>query len=71
MEYTPVASSTIATVGYEPETMTLAIVFHSGMEYHYSSVPAEVAEGILTASSPGGYFDVYVKKAGYTCARVR
>lgn len=71
MEYTSVSSSTIASVGYEPDTQTLAVSFHNGREYHYYSVPETVYEGLYTAPSPGRYFDSYVKKAGYTCARVR
>jgi hypothetical protein len=69
MDYMPVSSSTIAEVGYEPESSTLAVRFHSGMEYHYFQVPKEVFDGFLMASSCGQYFDQYVKKAGYAYAR--
>lgn len=71
MEYTPLSSSTIASVGYDAETMTLAVVFHNSTEYHYSGVPEHVAEGIRTAGSPGQYFDTFVKKSGYGYARIR
>jgi len=71
MDYVQVSSSTILAVGFEPETQTLAVSFQSGTEYHYYNVDPSVFEGLCTAPSPGGYFDAYVKKAGYTCARVR
>ena len=71
MEYLSVSSSTIASVGYEPETLTLAVSFHNGREYHYYNVTQTVFEGMCTASSPGQYFDAYVKKAGYAYARIR
>lgn len=70
MDYTAVSSSTIASVGYEPESATLAVRFQSGMEYHYFQVPKEVFDGFLVASSCGQYLDQYVKKAGYAYARV-
>lgn len=71
MDYVPVSSSTIVTVGFDPETQTLAVTFRNGTEYHYYNVAPSIFEGICTASSPGQYFDSYVKKAGYTYARVR
>ena len=70
MEYVAVSSSTIAGVGYDPDSATLGVRFHSGMEYHYFQVPKEVLDGFLSASSCGGYLDQYVKKAGYAYARV-
>jgi len=70
MEYSSVSSSTIAAVGYDAESATLAVRFHSGMEYHYFQVPREVFDGFLAASSCGQYLDQHVKKAGYTYARV-
>ena len=69
MDYIPVSSSTIAAVGYDVESSTLGVRFHSGMDYHYFQVPKEVFDGFLTAGSCGQYFDQYVKKPGYTYAR--
>ena len=71
MEYVPVSSTTIEAVGFDPDTQTLGVSFRSGAEYHYYNVPAEFFEGLRTAASPGNYLDTYVKKAGYTYARVR
>jgi len=70
MEYVPVSSSVIAAVGYEEASATLGVRFHSGLEYLYFHVPKEVFEGFLAASSCGLYLNRWVKKAGYTYARV-
>lgn len=71
MDYIPVSSSTLYAVGFDPETQTLAVTFRNGTEYHYYNVTPAVFEEICAASSPGQYFDLYVKKAGYSYARIR
>jgi hypothetical protein len=71
MEYFSVSSSTIQSVGYEAETMTLAVSFNDGREYHYSGVPPEVIEQLRVAPSAGRFLNEQIKKAGYTYTRVR
>ena len=71
MEYVPVSSSSIESVGFDPDTQTLGVCFRNGTEYHYYSVPSDVFEQLRNAASPGNYLDSYVKKAGYGYARVR
>ncbi len=70
MEYVSVSSSSVAEVGYDPETAILGVRFHSGAEYHYFQVPQGVFDGFFTASSCGAYLDQYVTKAGYSYVRV-
>lgn len=53
---TPVASSSIASVGYDDEASTLELAFHSGGVYRYADVPRDVYEGMLAADSKGRYF---------------
>lgn len=53
---TPVASSSIRSVGYEDEESALEIEFQSGGVYRYADVPDEVYRGLLSASSHGRYF---------------
>jgi len=48
-------------VGYDPEGMTLEVKFHNGGIYHYFNVPPEKFQGLLTASSKGGYLDSRIK----------
>ena len=56
VEMTPVSSSNLSAVGYDPEAQEMTIEFQSGARYVYSGVPAEVAEELRTSSSPGSYF---------------
>lgn len=53
---TPVASSSIASVGYDGEANELELAFHSGGVYRYDDVPRDVYEGMLGADSKGRYF---------------
>jgi hypothetical protein len=71
MDYISVSSTSIEMVGFDPESLTLGVSFRNGTEHHYYNVPPDVFEGLRTASSPGNYLNAYVKKAGYSYARVR
>jgi len=71
MERTPVSSSNLRSVGYDPNEETLEIEFHSGGTYQYYGVPQHRYEGLMSASSKGSYFDAYIKKAGYRYRKVR
>jgi hypothetical protein len=71
MEQIPVSSGTIQSVGYDSETMTLAVSFSSGTEYHYYGIPSELVEQLRVAPSTGRFLNEYIKKAGYAYARVR
>lgn len=70
MEMTPVDSTNLASIGYENETATLRIDFLKGGTYDYYEVPLEIYEGLMTAGSKGEYHNLYIKKGGYSYARV-
>jgi hypothetical protein len=70
MNRTPVSSSNLASVGYDPRTRTLEVAFLNGSVYQYSNVPEAVYRGLMSASSHGSYFDSHIKKAGYAYQRV-
>lgn len=53
---TPVASSTIASVGYDAEKQILEIELQHGAIYQYFNVPEEVYNGLMNAGSIGSYF---------------
>ena len=57
----PVISSNISSIGYDEDTSTLEIEFHSGAIYQYFDVPPNVYQGIIEASSIGQYFAQYIK----------
>lgn len=71
MNRTPVSSSNLRSVGYDAEARTLEVEFLNGGLYRYSGVPSSVHLGLMSASSHGAYFDRYVKKAGFLCAKIR
>jgi ATP-dependent DNA helicase RecG len=52
----PVASSNIATVGYDAENKILEIEFHHGAIYRYFDVPQEVYEKLMSAGSQASFF---------------
>lgn len=67
---TPVASSSVRSVGYDDEENVLEIEFQSGGIYRYDDVPHETYEELLSASSHGGYFHENVR-GQYDYRRVR
>ena len=62
----PVTSSNLRSVGYDPNTRTLEVEFHSGGIYQYSNVPSNIHDGLMNASSHGKYFIAYIRNSfGY------
>ena len=61
MERTPVTSTNILSVGYDPDQEILEIEFISGPGHPYSGVPDDVNDGILAADSKAKYFHSTVK----------
>jgi hypothetical protein len=60
VEMTPVESSLLNKVGYDPETQTLVVQMNNSSDrYVYSDVPQSVYDGLMDASSKGSF---YVKK---------
>lgn len=62
MNVTAVASTTLATVAYDPAGGILQLEFCSGAVYRYFGVPAEVHDGLLRASSKGRYFNGEIRE---------
>ncbi len=52
----PVASSNIATIGYDKEAHILEIEFHHGAIYQYVDVPEKVYEELMTSPSQGAFY---------------
>jgi hypothetical protein len=52
---TSVASSAIASLGYDEPTRTLAVEFAHGGLYHYFDVPPHVYAELIAAPSLGRY----------------
>lgn len=52
----PIASSNIASVGYDKKARILEIEFHHGAIYQYVNVPEKVYEELMNSPSQGAYF---------------
>lgn len=61
MERTPVTSTNILSVGYDPDQEILEIEFVRGTVYQYFGVPMGVYEGLMAADSKGRFVDANVK----------
>ena len=61
-----VASTSLASVGYDANSRTLEVEFRSGAVYHYHDVPYRIAKDLAHAQSIGAYFMRVVRGAyGY------
>ncbi|MDA2939146.1 KTSC domain-containing protein [Acidobacteria bacterium AH-259-A15] len=61
MNRTPVDSSNIASIGYDPQTLTLELEFTSGRVYQYFDVPSTTHEQLMQAESKGKFFNAQIK----------
>lgn len=61
MERTPVTSSNIRAIGYDPDSQTLEVEFNHGAVYQYSGVPQGEHEGMMNADSKGIYLNANIK----------
>ena len=64
-----VASSNIASVGYDAPTETLEVEFRNGYVYQYYGVPDHIHKALMQASSKGKFLYLYIKN-GYPYSRV-
>lgn len=58
---TPVTSSNLAAVGYNPFAGVLTIAFHGDRVYEYFRVPLGVYLGLLNAESHGKFFHAHIR----------
>jgi len=61
MRRTPVSSSHLTSVGYEPNSSTLEIEFHNGAVYQYFDVPEYEWQALMHAGSHGTYFSAHIR----------
>lgn len=61
MHRTPVVSSDLYSVGYDPSSQTLEIEFNSGGVYQYYNVPQTIYEQLMMASSHNRFFRAYIR----------
>lgn len=61
VSHTHVNSSTIQTIGYNPDSKTMRVRFHSGKEYTYHDVPPETHEAFIQSGSKGQFLHQNIK----------
>ncbi len=61
MQRTPVSSTALQSVGYDPAGLLLEIEFSTGKVYQYRGVPPATYAGLMGASSQGTYFNARIK----------
>ena len=61
MKLTPIKSSALNGIGYDPETKTLHLEFASGGTYTYSDVPPEKFAALKAAESAGKFVAQHVR----------
>ena len=69
MKRISVESSNLASIGYDEESKTLEIQFHSGGIYQYDDVEKEIYDELMSADSKGRYFMSMIRGA-YSYGRV-
>lgn len=64
-----VNSTSIASIGYDPDTQTLEVEFNNGNVYQYFDVPQVVYDSFISADSHGKFLNSNIKGI-YRYARV-
>lgn len=63
MEKYSVASSNIASIGYDEAAQTLEVEFLNGSVYQYYNVPINMFQRLMQDSSKGRFLNTYIKNA--------
>jgi hypothetical protein len=58
-----VSSSSIRSVGYDPDNRILEIELRHGGVYQYFQVPPEAHQSLVAATSIGGHYTKFIKPA--------
>ncbi len=61
MERVPVSSTTVASIGYDPVTLTLELEFTNGTIYQYFDVPQSVHDELMSSSSIGKTLNALIR----------
>lgn len=65
MRYRPLHSSWLDSVAYDPLTKSLTVRYRDGKVQRFVGVPQRIYKGLLSAESPGAYFNEWVRDRGY------
>jgi len=70
MKRVALQSSSLRSLGYDPEQQILELEFSSGALYRYEAVPPEVVQALLEADSLGRHFNQVFKPQHYRYRRI-
>ncbi|NIM30087.1 MAG: KTSC domain-containing protein [Pseudomonas stutzeri] len=70
MKRVALQSSSLRSLGYDPEQQILEVEFSSGALYRYEVVPPEVVQALLEADSLGRHFNQVFKPQHYRYRRI-
>ncbi|ABP80533.1 KTSC domain-containing protein [Pseudomonas stutzeri] len=70
MKRVALQSSSLRSLGYDPEQQILEVEFSSGALYRYEAVPPEVVQALLEADSLGRHFNQVFKPQHYRYWRI-
>lgn len=70
MKRVALQSSSLRSLGYDPEQQILEVEFSSGALYRYEAVPPEVVQALLEADSLGRHFNHVFKPQHYRYRRI-
>ena len=66
MQMIPVASTAIASVGYDSRNMRMRICFKEGHSYDFCGVPQRVFDSLMQSASKGTYYANHIRDR-YQC----
>lgn len=70
LAYTPVESSNLEAIAYDPGSKTLGVRFRSGVEWHYGGVSQDDFDALMAAESIGAEFAGRIRaNPGFKAAR--
>lgn len=69
MNRSPVTSSNLESIGYDPDSQTLEIEFKDGHVYQYFDVQPSMYQALMAATAHGKFFAAEVR-GRYRYARV-
>lgn len=61
IDRTPVKSSNVASIGYDPDSKTLVIEYIDGSVYHYHDVESSTHQELMSAKSIGKHIHSSIK----------
>ena len=65
-----VISSNLRSIGYDSQSATLVVEFHSGAMYQYYGVPLAIYKGLMAARSKGNFLDSIIRHGPYRYQRL-